>query len=273
MIIAVDTGGTKTLIASFDEAGNKTILGRIPTPPNTEDYIREVVAIIKNAIVATDIDAMTIAVPGMVEAGVAIWCVNIGPNGWSNFPIVDKLKPHFPGVPIFLENDANLGGVSEVRGRKNPPEACLYATVSTGIGGGFIVNGKIDPGMRHSEMGWAMLEYDGVIQRWEDFASGRAIAKSYGRLADKITEQRDWQHISDRISRGFLAIIPVFQPELIIIGGSIGIFFERYGDILNRLLDEQLPKHIPRPKIEQANHPDEAVIYGCYYHTLDQLNS
>ena len=272
MIIAVDTGGTKTLIASFDETGNKTILGRIPTPPETNDYIREVTEIIAQAVQISNIDAITIAVPGMVENGVAIWCVNIGPSGWNNFHIVDKMKKHFPGVPIFLENDANLGGISEVRSRSNPPEACLYVTVSTGIGGGFIVNKKIDPGLRHSEIGWAMLEYDGVIQRWEDFASGRAIANSYGKLAENITTKRDWQRISNRISRGFLAIIPAFRPELIIIGGSIGIYFERYGDILSRILNEQLPEHVPRPKIEQANHPDEAVIYGCYYHTIDQLN-
>lgn len=269
MIIAIDTGGTKTLIASFDEAGNKTILGRIPTPSETDIYIREVTEIITDAVSVADIDAMTVAVPGKVEDGVAIWCINLG---WEDVPIVDKLKKNFPSVPIYLENDANLGGISEVRSRKDPPEACLYATVSTGIGGGFIVDGKIDLGMRHSEMGWAMLEYDGSLQKWEDFASGRAIAKSYGKLADKITSERDWQHIADRISRGFLAIIPAFQPELIIIGGSIGIFFERYGDILSRILDEQLPGHVPRPVIEQANHPDEAVIYGCYYHTLDQLN-
>lgn len=270
MIIAIDTGGTKTLIASFDEVGNKTILGRIPTPPKEADYIREVAKIITSSESATDIDAMTIAVPGTVERGVAIWCGNIG---WTNFPIVDEMKKHFPDIPIFLDNDANLGGVSEVRGRSNPPEACLYITVSTGIGSGFIVDGAIDPGMRHSEAGRAMIEYDGVIQQWEHFASGRAIAKLYGKLADEITAESDWQHISDRISRGLLVIIPVFQPELIIIGGSIGTYFERYGDILNRIIDERLPEFIPRPIIEQAKHPDEAVIYGCYYHTLDQLGA
>ena len=270
MIIAIDTGGTKTLIASFDEAGKKTILGRIPTPPETNNYIREVTEIINQKVSITDIDAMTIAVPGTVERGVAAWCDNIG---WVDFDIAKKIGKYFPGVPIFLENDANLGGIGEVRSRKNPPETCLYVTISTGIGSGFIVDKRLDVGMRHSEIGRAILEYDGVLQQWEHFASGRAIAKAYGKLACEITAKRDWKHIADRMSRGFLAIIPVFQPELIIIGGSVGIYFERYGDILNRIIDEQLPEFIPRPKIEQANHPDEAVIYGCYYHALDQLNS
>jgi glucokinase len=39
------------------------------------------------------------------------------------------------------------------------------------------------------------------------------------------------------------------------------------------LLKEKLPEHIPAPKIIQAAHPEEAVIYGCYYYALDMLDT
>jgi glucokinase len=59
---------------------------------------------------------------------------------------------------------------------------------------------------------------------------------------------------------------------LIIIGGSIGTYFDRYSDQLEKILKEKLPDHIPCPKFVAAKHPEQAVIYGCYYHALDNLD-
>ncbi|MGK2896308.1 MAG: ROK family protein, partial [Candidatus Saccharimonadales bacterium] len=149
------------------------------------------------------------------------------------------------------------------------PTSVLYVTISTGIGTGVITNSTIDPGVRHSEGGHALVEYDGVVREWESFASGSAIYKTYGKYARDIKNVKIWRQIADRISRGFLAIIPVLQPEHIIIGGSIGTFFDRYGAQLTAILKEKLPDHIPLPIVTAASHPEEAVIYGCYYYALD----
>ena len=63
----------------------------------------------------------------------------------------------------------------------------------------------------------------------------------------------------------------MLQPDVIIIGGSIGTYFERYYPTLKRLLTEHLPAHIDVPEIRQAAHPEEAVVYGCYYYGKDAL--
>ena len=73
------------------------------------------------------------------------------------------------------------------------------------------------------------------------------------------------------MSRGFLAVVPIVQPDVIIIGGSVGTYFERYGEFLSEILTDHLPPHIPCPKIIQAKHPEEAVVYGCYYYGKDYL--
>ncbi|NCS83274.1 ROK family protein, partial [Candidatus Saccharibacteria bacterium] len=65
--------------------------------------------------------------------------------------------------------------------------------------------------------------------------------------------------------------IPVLQPDVIIIGGSIGTYFERYDSDLTAILKDKLPDHIGLPRLVQAQHPEEAVIYGCYYYALDAL--
>jgi len=269
MLLAVDTGGTKTLIASFKKDGSLGDTFRFPTPANTNDYVSQVKSTIETHYNADDIEGVTIALPGIIENGVAIWCNNLG---WSHFNAKDAFKDLLGGsVPIFIENDANLAGLSEARSIKPLPISVLYVTVSTGIGTGIITNGNIDPGTRKSEGGRTMVEFNGMIREWESFASGKAIYNTFEKFAHDITSVHDWNQVADRISRGLLAIIPVLQPNTIVIGGSIGTYFKRYGKQLDKILSSRLPSHIPVPVLREAKHPEEAVIYGCYYYTIDQL--
>ena len=270
MIITIDTGGTKTLIASYFKDG---VIGKqlkFPTPRDTKEYVAVVRETLNKEFGERKIDAVVIAIPGIIRDGVAVWCNNLG---WRNFDVGTAFKGVLGDAPVFVENDANLAGLAETRALKVQPTSSLYVTVSTGIGSGFITNGHIDPGLRYSEAGRALVEFDGVVREWESFASGQAIYKTYGKYARDITSKRTWYQIADRISRGFLAMIPILQPDIIIIGGSIGTYFERYGEMLIGLLKEKLPEHIPAPKIVQAAHPEEAVIYGCYYYALDMLDT
>ena len=59
-----------------------------------------------------------------------------------------------------------------------------------------------------------------------------------------------------------MVLIPIIQPELIIIGGSVGKNFHKYGKMLNDFIDEGLSPKLNRPKIIAANEPEMAVIYG-----------
>jgi len=268
MIVAVDTGGTKTLIAGYTEDGEILTEFRFPTPTKKSEYVEVLTTHLTALFEPSKVDAIVIALPGIVKNGVAVWCNNLH---WKNFDVATELKGILGGAPLFVENDANLAGLAETRQRPSLPISSLYVTISTGIGSGVITNGKIDPGLRYSEAGRALVEFDGVVREWETFASGKAIYTTYGKYARDIKSKRTWNQIADRISRGFLAVIPVIQPDLIIIGGSIGTYFEQYETQLKGILKEKLPDHIPLPKLVQAKHPEQAVIYGCYYYALDVL--
>jgi len=268
MIVAVDTGGTKTLIAGFDEAGKVTTLFKFPTPPQKEHYIQTLTTHLTTLFGGKQVDAIVIAMPGIIKNGVAVWCNNLK---WKNFDVASALQGVLGNAPLYIENDANLAGLAETSQRSPMPLSSLYVTVSTGIGSGVITNGRIDPGLRHSEAGRSLVEYHGVVREWESFASGKAIYNTYRTYARDIKSKRIWRKIADRISRGFLAVIPVIQPDIIIIGGSIGTYFKQYEEDLKGILKEKLPPHIPLPKLVQAKHPEEAVIYGCYYYALNVL--
>ncbi|MFZ1458724.1 MAG: ROK family protein [Candidatus Saccharimonadales bacterium] len=269
MLITVDTGGTKTLVATFNRHGKLVQSERFPTPKDPQEYIELVASTITTLSEGKELDAISVAVPGMVRGMTAVWCPNLG---WENVPVGTRLKKHF-SCPIFLENDANLAGLAETRALAHIPDVCLYVTVSTGIGTGIIVDGKLHPGFNNSEAGHMMLEYDGRMREWEKFASGRSIKSTYGKFARDIHDRHVWDQIADKISRGLGALIPLFNPEIIIIGGSIGTYFDRYDHSLRTHLRHYLNDHLALPEIRQAIHPEEAVIYGCYYYAVDQLDA
>ncbi len=267
MLVAVDTGATKTLVATFSKDGELKTSVKFPTPQDTTEYTSHLAAKIIECLAGETAAAIVIAVPGMVSGNKVVWCPNLG---WEDFAIVDALKSHFD-VEIMLENDANLAGLAEARSLDPAPPSLLYITISTGIGSGVVLHGRIDPALRNSEAGHAVVEYGGASDEWENFAAGSAIYRTYGQYARDITSNDTWREIADRISRGLLAVVPTLQPDVIVFGGSIGTFFEKYSAELEQILDQKLPKKIVlRPRLLQAAHPEEAVIYGCYYYAIDQ---
>ena len=270
MLLAIDTGGTKTLVAGFNSDGSMREPIRFETPKDNHKYLDTLVNTIKTNYDLSEIEAIVIALPGIIDEGVALHCPNLD---WHNFDIKNKLSAIFKPTKILVENDANLAGLAEIRSLDKIPANGLYITISTGIGTGIISYGKINQSLSKSEGGHMILEHDGIFRQWEDFASGRAIKLRYSKYAKDIHSNRAWYQITKDISSGLLAIIPVLQPDIIIIGGSIGTYFNRYSDTLNDYLNEKLPKIINRPIIKQAVHPEQAVLYGCYYHAVDSIDS
>ncbi len=269
MLVVVDTGGTKTLVASFDSKGELGQQIKFSTPKDTAEYTRILRGLLIETYSDQEVEAIIIAVPGIVKDGVAIWCPNLK---WEKFHIAEALRGVLGKSPIFIENDANLAGLAETKMLKTKPAQSIYVTVSTGIGSGIITDGHINAALRNSEAGHALVEFDGIVREWESFASGQAIYKAYGKYAHDITSLRTWNQIADRISRGFLALVPILQPDVVIIGGSIGTYFDKYGQQLQNILKEKLPAHIPCPLFVQARFPELAVIYGCYYYAIDNTN-
>jgi len=270
MIVAVDTGGTKTLVTSFGKDGKMRKQFKFATPTSPKEYLETLKKTLLEQFERETVEAVVIASPGIINNGVVIW--GGGNLTWKNLDIKSEIQGLLGKAPVFVENDANLAGLGETRLLKKIPPQSLYVTISTGIGTGIITDGHINQALRNSEAGHALIEYDGIVREWETFASGKAIYNTYGKYARDITNQRTWRQIADRISRGFLAVIPILQPDIIIIGGSIGTYFKNYGEQLQNLLKEKLPNHIKCPKFVQAKYPELAVIYGCYYYAIDNIN-
>lgn len=267
MIIAVDTGGTKTLVASFDSAGQLLTTRKFPTPKNTQIYLETVAQYIEQVAEAKDIEAISIALPGVIRHQKAVICRNLG---WRDFDAIGALKQRWPKVPIWLDNDANLGGVGAARLSTPTPSKLLYLTISTGVGGGFVVGGRIEKSISESEFGDITLNYNDQITSWENLAGGSAISSIYSPRIDESTDENIKKEVARRIASGLLAIMPVLRPDKVAIGGGLGARYHLFSTYVNQELSANLPEQYHCPIVTAPN-PEEIVAYGCYFHAVDKL--
>ncbi len=261
MYLGIDVGGTKTIIASLTDKGVISESTKFPTPKKYTDFLTQLFAALEN-FQYKDYKAIGIGAPGRIdrENGILVRCANLP---WKNEPIEADLMCRLH-TPVVLENDAKLAALSEALLVKDRYSRVLYVTISTGIGAGVAQDGKLDPGYLNIESGQAFYEHRGRMKRWEEFASGKAIVTQFGKRASEINDQRTWQTIVRYWTPGLTSLIANVQPDVMVIGGSVGAHFDKYKDLLRNSLKKYETPLTPTPKIIGAQRPEEAVVYGCY---------
>ena len=260
MYLGIDVGGTKTIAAVLDDNGVITEHQRFPTPQDYQRFLAELNKVVK-VFKTKDFQAAGVGIPVARfnrASGIAETFSNLI---WRNVPIVSDIE-QLIGSPTVAENDAKLAGLSESMLRA--PMRLLYLTISTGIGYGLIVNRTIDDNIGDSGGSLIMLEHAGKVMPWEHFASGRAIVETYGKMAKDIIDEATWDNIARNVALGLTELIAITEPDLVVIGGSVGIYADRLVEPLTKHLKQYETPLFKTPRIEGALRPDDAVIYGCY---------
>ncbi len=261
MYLAIDIGGTKTLVASLNNDGVITERIRFETPHIYKEFVSALADNVAK-LSTNNFLACGVGLPGRLDSKNRIG-IAMGNLPWVNIPIHEDVARIAP-CPVLVENDAKLAGLSEAMLLKHKYNRVLFITISTGIGVGLIVNRSIDEAMADSEGGQVLVEYNGRLEHWEEVASGEAIVRRYGKRAKDITDKATWKKIGREIAVGLSDLISVVQPEVVVIGGSVGAYFDRFeAPLLETLHRYELPI-TKTPPILGAERPDDAVLYGCY---------
>jgi glucokinase len=266
MILGVDLGGTKILTAVIDAAGNMRARDHNITP--AEKGPEAVIKAIQDSagrsfeqasIDAGEIDAVGIGAPGPSnpETGVLFTSPNL--PGWRDVPLVGIFEKEFK-KKTFLINDANAAALAEFRfGAAKGLRHIIYITVSTGIGGGVIIDGKLYTGAigTAGELGHMTIDDNGPrcncgnVGCWETLASGTALARSGRQKIREGAETSILEHVSGGIENvdakaiqiaaeqgdslakeliaqtgyylgvGLANLLNMFNPEMIVIGGGV----------------------------------------------------
>ncbi len=262
-VAGVDLGGTKIYTALADQNGR--LLAEVKVPTRAREGLQSVIGRIvetvhhvkKQAGVEGPLLALGIGAPGPLNAATGV--VYQAPNlGWDNVPLKQKLE-ELLGVPVAVDNDANLAALGEhVYGAGRGESEMVYVTVSTGIGGGLILHGRIYHGTGYGagEIGHMTIDPAGprcncgnygcleamasgtamarAARRLVESGGGRAILEAAGGDADGITalavaraaaagdgEARQIIINAGRaLGIGVANIINLLNPALVVLGGG-----------------------------------------------------
>lgn len=271
MYLAVDIGGTKTLLAVFDKDGTKLEELKFQTPKDYNDFIKELGKSIA-ALTVKEFELACMAIPGLInrETGVVHALGNLP---WMDKPIRDDVSAVLGGQKVIIENDTRLAGLHEALKISESFKNILYITVSTGISGALISEGKIVKPTQDMEAGKIPLQFEGSLQHWEDFASGRAIVATYGKRASEIEEPATWLEIGLKIGYGTAIVNSIIQPDVIVFGGGAGKYAEKFIPAVQEYMELHMHANVKRPKLLPARNPEEAVIYGCYEMLMQEVEN
>jgi glucokinase len=266
VVLAIDLGGTKILSAVIDNKGVIHARDHSVTPAalGMEAVVEAITASVQRAIDQvsahiSEMRAVGIGAPGPSNPGKGIIFTSPNLPGWENIPISDIIGNIFK-KEVYLINDANAAAVAEHRfGAGCNTRNMIYITVSTGIGGGVILDDRLLTGSigTAAELGHMTINDTGPLCNcgntgcWEALASGTALArearnrikegakskmvdlvsgdieKISARTVQEAAEENDGV-AKDLIARtgyylgvGLANLINIFNPELIIIGGGV----------------------------------------------------
>lgn len=270
MYLTVDIGGTKTLLARMKKNGKIEDSIKFPTPKNYKDFVTQLEDNVAK-LTTEPWNLVCVAAPGKIdrENGVVLAFGNLS---WENIPLRKDLH-RITKATVLIENDAKLAALSEARLLNPPRSKVMYLTVSTGIGGGTVIDRKLDPDLVDAEVGHMLFERDGELVKWESFASGKAIVKRFGKLASEIDDPEIWKIVARDLAMGIIDIAANTYPDAIVIGGGVGSHFHKYGKFLRAELKKYEDPMVKIPDVVQAQHPEEAVIYGCYEMIKDHVKA
>ncbi len=246
--IGIDLGGTNVRVAKVSEDGEVVAVvkgpsygteGPVKVLANLKEMVREIPG-------WSECSGIGVGVPGPVDTKAGTMVLSTNLPGFTGFPFAAEMTKEF-GMPAYLDNDANVAGLAEALvGAGKGHDVVFYTTISTGIGGVLVVNGKTVPG-KHGfggEIANIIIDRDreqvnylnvGAI---ENEASGTAIT----RKGQKALPEAGIKHagmVFDAAEAGneaaktivdgmekdlgqlFATIACVCDPEVFIIGGGM----------------------------------------------------
>jgi glucokinase len=259
-VIGIDAGGTKLLGGVVDEELSvRHRVHRLWRGRERQEVLDVMVDAVEEArAAAPDAVAAGIGIPALVDAdsGASAFSVHLPLEG---VPFRDLMQERL-GLPVFVDNDANLAAVAEQRaGAARGASHVAMLTLGTGIGGGLILGGRLYRGAHGgaAELGHVVVDIDGPPCQGgcpgrgclEVMASGTAIGREGLAAAEREpdsalgAELREGREITgarvtelahdgdpaavgvlrligERLGAGIVGIVNTFNPEVVVVGGG-----------------------------------------------------
>lgn len=256
MYLAIDVGGTKTLIALFSEYGRCLKKTKFFTPFSPSDFSTQLTSALL-PYQKKSIKKIIVAFPAIIKKGGLVSPENL--PAWRNYDISPILDDLF-NCPVFILNDADLATLYESSFHRG---LSIYLTFSTGIGGGIAKDGILTPESATFEPGHQSYPFNDTPTEWEDLASASAINRLFNMPVTSLFVRAEFETVAYRMSLGLTDIIKKYHPDTIIIGGPLAKILPSLRPFLLEYLSTFITDKTS-VNIIPARRPEHSVIYGCY---------
>lgn len=286
-VVGIDIGGTNIRAALLDE--DRNILEKIKikneVDKGPEYNLNKIINHINENWVSKDIRGIGVGCPGPlnIKTGTILKAPNL--RGWDNFNVKKYLEEN-TSLKTEVNNDANVAGLAEaIIGSAKGAESVFYITVSTGVGGAFIIDNKIINGANSfaGEICNLIINEDkyshsGLVKGGlEGQCSGPNIARIASEKLEKIVDTPEVfelykknnkvaievvNELCENLSKGISNIISVVDPEVIVLGGSVVL----YNKNLLKIIIEKVRKKVINKEavdIRIAEIGDDAGLRGA----------
>ena len=253
-------------------------------------------------LVKHDIASIGVGFGGPVDIKTGVVTKSHQIAGWDQFPLGDRLSKAFDGLQVRIDNDCNVAALGEARlGAGQGSSRVFYVTVGTGIGGGFVIDGRVDGNQRPaiSEIGHMRpgIESRSIEQTVENAASGWGIERYARRLLDDksisgkerllelcsgdpnqltgksigiaVAESDPLtlsvlDHATQHLGWAIAQVATLLAPEVVVIGGGVSLIGEPFFSRVR----EQVDQYVFSPlrdsfTVVPASLAEEVVVHGA----------
>lgn len=260
-VLGLDVGGTKIAAGVVDADGRVGSFAVEPTVTDSAEGAERLVALGRRAVEESgrswsEIRAVGIACGGPLDAARGVLLTPPHLPGWHDLPLAAIVERDLER-PAVLENDATAAAAGEHRfGAGVGTRHLVYLTISTGVGGGVVADGRLFRGAmgNGAELGHVTVRCDGRVcpgcaRRGclEAYVSGTSIAararealgagdgtSPLAAIADPTASDvaaaardgdplatRVWDETTTMLACGIVSIVNVFEPEIVVLGGGV----------------------------------------------------
>lgn len=305
LLLALDFGGTKlSAAATYSGESEWVRLERELSPPgaDADSDLRIALRLAGKVLAGCRPAAVGVSFGGPVWAETGVVKLSHHVPGWEGLPLAERLRAEFE-APVAIENDGIIAALGEHRyGAGRGCDSLLYLTVSTGVGGGLILNGRVWHGAdgMAGHVGHLRLEPDGPPcvcgsrGCLESIAAGPAIAAdARGRiqreperaamlltLAGGEVSRLTARHVAeaaadgDQLARdvieraatalgiGIGSAVNLLNPDLVLVGGGVSKAGRVLWDTMRKLARETAMPEVSL-RLEPAGLGDDAPLWGA----------
>jgi predicted NBD/HSP70 family sugar kinase len=271
--VGLDIGGTKLMVAAADPNGNVVAVERRPTPSGWEEGLELLHGMIGLAAGGRKITAIGASAGGPLDFRTGI----ISPLHqlqWRDVPIKSLMQSRY-GCPFAVEVDTDAAALAEYGAREESVPRLLYITLSTGMGGGLVLDGQLYRGSNgcHPEIGHQSVPVRcahpgrarcacGAEGCLEALVSGNGIRRTYGKPAENL-DPSEWAEVAWNFGQGLRNLAVLYAPEVIAVGGGVAIgagdaFLSRAADVMREHL-----RLVPAPRVELSSLGYDTALRGA----------